>query len=64
LRWWAAEGEEGKKRFLQVCARIKHKVREVLGEASSPYTIAPLQTRQERVARYTISLSKGLLRFS
>lgn len=64
LRWWAAEGEEGKKRFLQVCARVKRKVREVLGEASSPYTIAPLQTRQERVARYTISLSKGLLRFS
>jgi hypothetical protein len=29
--------EESKKRFLQVCARIKRKVREVLGEASSPY---------------------------
>lgn len=64
LHWWAAEGEEGKKRFLQVCARIKRKVRDVLGEASGPYTIAPLQTRQERVARYTISLSKELVRFS
>ena len=63
LRWWAKEGE-GKNRFLQVCARIKRKVRGVLGEASGPYTIAPLQTRPERVARYTISLSKGLLRFS
>jgi CRISPR-associated protein (TIGR02584 family) len=64
LRWWAEEDEEGKKRFLQVCARIKRKVRDALGEASSPYTIAPLQTRQERIARYTISLSKGLIHFS
>jgi CRISPR-associated protein (TIGR02584 family) len=63
LRWWAAEGE-GQKRFLQVCARIKRKVRGALGEASGPYTIAPLQTRHDRAARYTISLSKGLLRFS
>jgi CRISPR-associated protein (TIGR02584 family) len=63
LRWWAKESG-GKTRFLQVCARIKQKVRNVLGEASGPYTIAPLQTRQGRVARYTISLSKRLLRFS
>jgi CRISPR-associated protein (TIGR02584 family) len=64
LSWWTRAGDEGKKRFLQVCARIKRKVRHVLGEASGPYTIAPLQTRQGRVSRYTISLSKGLIRFS
>jgi hypothetical protein len=63
LHWWAAEGG-GKERFLQLGARIKQKIRHVLGEASGPYTIAPLYARQERVARYTISLGKGLLHFS
>jgi CRISPR-associated protein (TIGR02584 family) len=63
LRWWAKEGQ-GKQRFLQVGARIKQKVRKVLGEASGPYTIAPLQTRPDRVARYTIALPKSLIRFS
>lgn len=61
LGWWQ-DDEVGKTRFLQVCARIKRKVREVLGEASGQYTIAPLQTRQDRLARYTIGLSKALIR--
>jgi hypothetical protein len=63
LRWWATEGEEGKKRFLQVCARIKKKVRDVLGDASHPYAIAPLVPRRGRTMRYTIPLSKPLVRF-
>jgi CRISPR-associated protein (TIGR02584 family) len=62
LRWWAQEGEEGKKRFLQVCARIKQKIRAVLGDAYRLYVIAPLQDRQQRAARYTIPLSKALVR--
>src|SRR5262249_11107270 len=64
LRWWAKEGEEGKKRFLQVCARIKQKVRAILGDASQLYVIAPLKARQGRLAQYTIPLSKALLRSS
>lgn len=64
LRWWAAEGEEGKKRFVQVCARIKNKLQTVLGAASAPYTIASLPTRQERRASYTIALSKTLIHFA
>jgi len=63
LRWWTKD-EQGKQRFLQVCARIKQKVRNLLGEASGPYTIAPLHLRQDRLARYTISLPKSLIRFS
>lgn len=63
LQWWTKD-EQGKERFLQVCARIKQKVRKVLGEASGPYTIAPLHLRQDRLARYTISLPKSLIRFS
>lgn len=63
LRWWAKEGQ-GKQRFLQVCARLKQKVRKVLGEASGPYTIAPLPARPDRIARYTIALPKSLIRFS
>jgi CRISPR-associated protein (TIGR02584 family) len=49
LQWWAAESG-GKERFLQTCARIKQKIRAVLGEASGPYSIAPLHARQERTA--------------
>ncbi len=64
LRWWAAEGEEGKKRFVQICARIKNKIQTVLGAASAPYLIASLPTRQERRASYTISLTKALIRFA
>lgn len=64
LRWWATEGEEGKKRFLQVCARIKGKVRRALGDASSPYVIAPLIPRRGRTVRYTIPLRKPLVRFT
>jgi len=64
LRWWAKEGEEGKKRFLQVCARIKKKVRSVLGDASRLYGITPLEASQGRAVRYTIPLHKALLRFS
>jgi CRISPR-associated protein (TIGR02584 family) len=63
LHWWAKQ-EEGKTRFLQVCARIKQKVRNALGEASRLYVIAPLQIRQQRTARYTISLDKALIHFS
>ncbi len=63
LHWWAKQ-QEGKNRFLQVCARIKQKVRTVLGETSRPYVIAPLQTRQGRTARYTIALNKALIHFS
>jgi CRISPR-associated protein (TIGR02584 family) len=64
LHWWTAEGEEGKKRFVQVCARIKNKIQTVLGAASTPYTIASLPTRQERRASYTLSLSKTLIHFA
>ena len=64
LRWWAAEEEEGKNRFVLVCARIKNKIQTVLGAASAPYTIASLPTRQERRASYTISLSKALIHFA
>ena len=63
LQWWAKE-EEGKARFLQICARIKGKVRRVLGDASDPYIIAPLVPRRERTARYSIPLSKPLVRFT
>lgn len=63
LQWWANEGS-GAQRFLQVCARIKQKVRAALGEASRLYVIAPLQVRQGRTARYTIALPKALLRCS
>jgi hypothetical protein len=63
LRWWVKD-EQGKQRFLQVCARIKQKVRKALGEAGGPYMIAPLQMRQDRLARYTIALPKSLIRFS
>lgn len=62
LRWWAKEGT-GKERFLQVCARIKGKVRRALGDASSPYLIAPLVPRRGRTVRYTIPLNKPLVRF-
>lgn len=62
LRWWAQEGEEGRKRFLQVSARMKRKITDMLGEAGRHYTIMPLRARQGRVARYTIPLSKGLIR--
>jgi CRISPR-associated protein (TIGR02584 family) len=62
LQWWAQEGEEGKTRFLQVCARIKHKISNVLGEAGRHYAIMPLRARQGRVARYTILLDKALVR--
>ncbi|MGE0826956.1 MAG: CRISPR-associated ring nuclease Csm6 [Candidatus Binatia bacterium] len=64
LRWWAKEDEEGKKRFLQVCARIKAKVRRVLGDASSPYVVARLGPRRGHAARYTISLRKPLIQFA
>jgi hypothetical protein len=64
LRWWAKEGEVGKQRFLQVCARIKQKVRAVLGDASQSYVIAPIKARRGRSAQYTISLNKALLRCS
>jgi len=63
LHWWAAESG-GKERFSQTCTRIKQKIRSVLGETSGPYTIAPLQVRQERAARYTITLVKELIHFS
>ncbi len=62
LQWWAKEGEEGRKRFLQVCARIKQKIRAVLGDASRLYVIAPLKDRQKRATRYTVPLSKALFR--
>ena len=64
LGWWAKEGDEGKKRFLQVCARIKKKAQSVLGDASRVYVIAPLRDRRRRTARYTIPLNKSLLQFA
>jgi CRISPR-associated protein (TIGR02584 family) len=60
LHWWTAE-DEGHKRFLQVRARIKHKIRGILGEASRPYLISSLHSRGARLARYTILLNKSLL---
>lgn len=63
LRWWT-QAEAGKQRFLQVCARIKRKIQAVLGAGGTPYTIAPLPTRLERAARYTIALDKRLLRMT
>ncbi|MFQ5851042.1 MAG: CRISPR-associated ring nuclease Csm6 [Candidatus Binatia bacterium] len=61
LSWWFKEEEEGKKRFLQVCARLKRKIHSVLGDGSMPYLITPLRAGRGRLARYTISLQRDLI---
>ncbi|MCS6927347.1 MAG: CRISPR-associated ring nuclease Csm6 [Candidatus Binatia bacterium] len=62
LRWWAKEDEEGRRRFLQVCARIKRKLTDTLGEAGRRYAIVSLRMQPGRTVRYTIPLDKGLVR--